>query len=162
MMKLKKLLLVLVMLLAPLSVGAQEHCYPFFTELGAPYGGTFQADCNICETYVTEFEGRVRANCQISYQNYSAIPELVANGGFSLELDMSYYLTYGTAKFTFDGGPVHFSYRNENYEVFFNEMFFNISISPIEYTITDVGGGLTVNGQYVPATPELFDLLLSL
>lgn len=126
------------------SAGAE--CLPYSDWVPGLYGGGFQLDCQVCDVHM---------DCTVSYHNFSGVEGVVANGNASFQIT----LLGDWLDLTVTGGPVYYQVDGENYEVLFDNLYFGIDLYNNGFEIVDVGGGLTVNGEYLPADPILADFL---
>ena len=146
----KKLIITLFILLTSSVLLAE--CIPSHNTINGLYGGYFTSDCNYCvdDEYM---------DCTYNYHNFSGVKGLIANGKASAHIEMieGFWANYITI--TFNGGPVNYIYNGQNFEVYYKYLYFEFTVTSYSATLTNLGGGLTINGEYYNAFEGLEDIL---
>jgi len=130
------------------SVVFAVDCVPYSLSVPGQYGGSVILNCSICpyDTYAT-------ADCSASYEHFSNTPGVVFNGSIGINAQ----IYSDEADFTFDGGPLYLNYQGSVYEIYFNDLYFEMDE---EGEVTYVNGGITINGNYIPINdPAVFYLI---
>lgn len=127
-----------------------SSCMPYHATIPGLYGGYFNMDGDICDS---------TAKFVYDYHDFSSYPDIITNGQIQANFTVDDLYNPSTLSVIFSGGPVHYLVYNDNYEVYFNDftIVFDIWIGGAE--ISEVRGGLTANGVYIPANNILADIL---
>ena len=149
----RRLGLALCLLFLASTLYAGDYCYKESDRFYGIYGGYYDSYCEICGYYT------ITGHCSFNYHDYSGYPGIVANGKVEASIWFDDY-DIPTLKITFSGGPVIYTAYGENYTVFYNDLYFTIMDGLWGPYVSDVGGGITVNGIYYPGDEVLYDLLM--
>lgn len=129
-----------------------SSCVPYSDWIPGVYGGGFSMEGSLCDT---------TASFTANYKNYSGYPGLVANG--QVNIDISFYglNTYsGSMTIKIYNGPVVYSYDRTDYTIYFKDFTIYFDIWPGGMQISNVDGGLTIDGQYISANEVLANIVL--
>jgi hypothetical protein len=126
-----------------------QACYPLSVNLPGEHGGSCQVDGNFCNS---------SGNFTFIYTNYQTAPGLFFSGTINTTLTFDSMLSPTYVKITMDGGPINATYSGQPYELYYNQIEVNLSLTTMQ--LTTVNGSIMINGQSYPLDDNLANLLI--